>query len=374
MKIAELVEQQAALVILWQDGACSRFSFQWLRDNCRCDECGTTVTGARFLQLTEFGPDITPDKCRLTSAGEVALDWSEGGHHSEFDSRWLREQCPAHGTRYSKRTAFDARSTDYPRRDITALDAGDEATIDLAESIYEHGLVLIENVPHTDEAVVDVASTLGGIRPGSYEPVFEIRAQDEPESLAKARCELAPHVDEPYMSDPPGLLLMHCFEESPDGGGASVLVDGLMIGEIIRRDHPDLFRTLCEVPMPHHRYRPGHFDHYGEAPVFTLRGDGQIEGFRFAERSAASLVMTEELIDRVYAARRVLLNLAYDSRYQLRIRLSPGEALLVDNHRLMHGRDDFRGKRYLRQVVVDRDELFSRYRLSCRALGRQAVV
>ena len=96
-------------------------------------------------------------------------------------------------------------------------------------------------------------------------------------------------------------------------------------------------------------------------------------GFRFAERSAAPLVLPEKLIHRIYSARRALLNLAYDPEYQVRIRLSPGDALLIDNYRVMHGRETFSGQRHLRQCNLDRDETLSRYRLLCRKTGRRPV-
>ncbi len=107
--------------------------------------------------------------------------------------------------------------------------------------------------------------------------------------------------------------------------------------------------------------------------MFNLDAEGEIISFRFAERSAAPLVLPEELMRRVYAARRALLSLAYNPDYQIRIRLSPGDALLIDNYRLMHGREAFSGARHLRQCNLDRDEVLSRYRLLCRKLGRRPV-
>jgi gamma-butyrobetaine dioxygenase len=58
----------------------------------------------------------------------------------------------------------------------------------------------------------------------------------------------------------------------------------------------------------------------------------------------------------------------------VRICLDPGQALLIDNHRLMHGREAFQGERHLRQCNIDRDEAFSRYRLQCHQTDRTALV
>jgi len=56
----------------------------------------------------------------------------------------------------------------------------------------------------------------------------------------------------------------------------------------------------------------------------------------------------------------------------LRFSLKPGEAYVVDNYRLFHGRTEIRlatGNRHLRQCYMDRDMVSSRQKVLRRALN-----
>ena len=375
MDIIELIETSTALELRWRDHSRSRFPYQWLRDNCTCADCGNTVTGARFLRLIDIPLDIHPEESHINECGQVAVRWSAGGHCSLYDSHWLDEHCPEKSrSSRSKLVPWDRHiGESLPRLDYTELTNTETAPILLIENLFGAGFVLINHVPVTNTAVVELAGLLGEIRAQSYAPVFDIWQRDNPDILSNTESALLPHVDEPFRSHPPGLFLLHCLEASPDGGGASVLVDGFMLGQTLKTHDPDAFVTLCEIPVPHHRRRDGHFEHYAESPVFSLDTEGNVTSFRFAERSAAPLVLPEAPMQRIYAARCALLALAYDPDYQVQITLSPGDALLIDNYRLMHGREAFSGERHIRQCNLDRDEAFSRYRMLCRKLGRRPI-
>jgi len=58
---------------------------------------------------------------------------------------------------------------------------------------------------------------------------------------------------------------------------------------------------------------------------------------------------------------------------QAKIALHPGDLLIADNYRLMHGPTAYRGRRHLRHCHVGRDEMYSRYRMACHRRGRSPV-
>ena len=58
--------------------------------------------------------------------------------------------------------------------------------------------------------------------------------------------------------------------------------------------------------------------------------------------------------------------IAPSSPLTLRFRLQPGELLMMDNYRLLHGRTGYTlatGSRHMRQCYMDRDTVQSRRRL-----------
>jgi gamma-butyrobetaine dioxygenase len=375
VRIAELVESESSLEVVWEDDTRSDFLYLWLRDNCTCAECGDTRTGARFLRLTDVSPNIRPLNSEVDKQGRLLVRWSEKAHCSTYCSAWLYEHCPSlFRPRCTPAVTWDHRKEkSLPKLSYPELAQNKNACVVLLEKLLKTGFVLLDGVPLTLEAAGEVASLLGPIRAQSYAPVFDIWTRDNPDILSNSESAITPHVDEPFRTHPPGLFLLHCLKASP-AGGANILIDGFRLAAVLRQHDPHAFRTLCDVPVPHHRCRGGAFQHYMESPVLTLNAHGDVSAFRFAERSAAPLKLPHGLMRRVYAARRALLTLAYDADYQVRICLDPGQALLIDNHRLMHGREAFQGERHLRQCNIDRDEAFSRYRLQCHQTDRTALV
>ena len=64
-----------------------------------------------------------------------------------------------------------------------------------------------------------------------------------------------------------------------------------------------------------------------------------------------------------YQALRVFNRLIEDPDNQLKLRLEPGELVLFDNWRVLHGREAFEGKRQLIGCYFNREDFESRLRL-----------
>jgi len=126
-----------------------------------------------------------------------------------------------------------------------------------------------------------------------------------------------------------------------------------------------LFDLLCEVPIPHKRFLVDDVDDVALAAnwrTIELNRHGDIEAVHINERTMAPLDTTAELIEPVYRALREILSLVYDAQAFVQYRLEPGQAVVMDNHRVLHARTAFDGNRHIRQCHVDRDEFFSRLR------------
>ena len=62
-----------------------------------------------------------------------------------------------------------------------------------------------------------------------------------------------------------------------------------------------------------------------------------------------------------------------DPSFHLRFRLEAGDAVVFDNHRVLHAREGFSGRRHLRLFHVRREEFHNRLRLLSRKLGRDSA-
>ena len=369
------------LAVRWSNGEISRFHHIWLRDNCTCSQCGTTATGRRLLRLIDIPEDVSPERAELDD-GSLAIRWRPDGHQSRYRAEWLREHCysnGAAGSRANLRRPWGAEITEnLIYRSYPSVRDSEEERLQLVEQIYRDGLALLSDVEPEREAFEEMAELIGPIKGYSYEPVSEIKVEPEAplpathphgHRIAYSGGGLTPHVDESFRGTQPGLVVLQCVAAAAQGGGESVLVDGFKIAERLREQEPEAFDLLCGTAVGFRRAHEG-FDHYTEAPVFTLDSNREVVRFCFAEKSAAPVRAPEHMIEPIYAARRALLTLAHDESLQAKFALRPGDALIVDNYRLMHGRTSYQGARHLRHCHIDRDEMFSRYRMACRRLGR----
>jgi gamma-butyrobetaine dioxygenase len=78
------------------------------------------------------------------------------------------------------------------------------------------------------------------------------------------------------------------------------------------------------------------------------------------------LDLPEEIIEPFYAAYRKLMQLYTDPRYCLKQDLQPGDLVMFDNHRVLHGRTAIarqNQRRHLRYCSVERDYFHSQRRL-----------
>ena len=63
-------------------------------------------------------------------------------------------------------------------------------------------------------------------------------------------------------------------------------------------------------------------------------------------------------LEKFYKARKLIANLYSSKKFEIRFKLEKGDLLMMDNHRLLHGRTSYNsneGKRYLKGCYIDHD-------------------
>ena len=370
---------ERSLTVDWNDGRVSRFHHIWLRDNCTCEECGTTETGGRYLELLDIPEDVAPQQVRVDD-GVLAIRWHPDGHQSRYEPAWLRQHCYSTDGLSKGRRAWGAEiMQDLPHLRYSEVANHEESCIELVEQIYRDGFARLSDVETTREGTLRMAEMIGPVKGYTYPPTSEIvfdpqapASMRDPvgQKLANIGTALVPHVDEGFRSNQPGLVVLHCVKPAAAGGGATILVDGFKAATLLREQNPGAFELLCRTPIAFRRRIDGEFDHYMERPHISLDASGEVNRVCIWEKSTAPLQAPEHLIEPLYAARRALLSLTHEEGLQANFMLGPGDALIIDNHRVMHARTAYHGARHLRHCHIDHDEMFSRYRMACRRLGR----
>lgn len=342
------------------------FSWLWLRDHSQDPESFHPKTKQRLLETFGLsGPD--PADASVEDDGAMlVLRWKDKPEASVFTAEYLAAvDGPAdlYDVTSDGQVAWDRASAEGKpdRHGYDAVTSGDDAFRDMLESIRRDGMVLVDGMPTRAEAVRDVVGKIGYIRATIFGTLWEFSADGKIDDTASTPLDIRPHTDGTYAHDAPGLQALLCLGYEATGGN-NTLVDGLNLAEIMRRDHPEEFRTLCEVPIPGQYIGDGaHL--VAQRPLFRLGPSGKVLQVSYNNHDRAPFVLPEPQMTRLYGSLAVFDRLANDPANQVEFGLRPGEMVVFDNWRLLHGRKAFQGQRRMAGCYLNREDFESRLRM-----------
>ncbi len=359
------------LTIAWPDGLAFTFHPIWLRERSFEASNKDPTTGHRLQEVAFLPLDLTIEGAELLSDERVGLHFSDR-HACAFELADLRccIERPLPDDLVGAKQFWDAGLESLPWHDYETL--SDEGTLlSLLDDLARLGLALVRGLPRQPDALQLLTDRIGPIRQTNWGGIADVKSIANPCDLSMTGRALEPHVDNPYRLPGPGYIFLHCLENSAVGG-ESLVIDGFNAATRLRIAAPETFGVLSSTPVTF-RYadEDAILEHFG--PLVELRPDGQLSRVRFHNRSDQVVVADPASLTRYYAARLVFAKLIWSDEMMLRFKLQPGEAYIVDNYRLLHGRTEFdltNGSRHLRQCYMDRDILSSRQKVLRRRLGR----
>ena len=362
------------LVVTWADKTSTPFPTIWLRDNCPSGQ--HPQTHERVSNLLAF--DDAPVLCSAQLEGGCAVLNFADGHVSRMPLPWLDAHRP--GQRAADPAAIAAQpwqaslgDSGIPRFPAAPILVDDQALNAWMQATAALGITMVEDLENRIGAGVDVAERVGFLRETNFGTTFEVINKPEPNNLAYTSIALPLHTDLPNQEVPPGYQFLHCLANEATGGG-SVFADGFAMAEDLRAEDPGAFRLLCEVSIPF-RFHDAEADIQVCKPVITLDQGGDVIEIRYNAHLAGIFDMPSEIMPLFYRAYRAFMAKTRDEKYRLRLKLNPGEMVVFDNRRVLHGRDAFdpaSGFRHLQGCYVDRGTFSSRLRLLSRSI-RQAL-
>jgi gamma-butyrobetaine hydroxylase len=346
------------LTLVWPDGSRGAYPFTWLRDSCACPSCRHPGSGQRLLEPAAIPPDIHPAEMRF-DGGELLVTWAPDGHTSVYAGEWLRGVCDA-PVAGDPRMWDSSIARDLPLADHAAVTSDPRQLRRWLALVDALGFGVLAGVPPMDGEVARVAGLFAHVRTTNYGRVFDVRAQIEPPNLAHTPLGLGAHTDNPYRDPVPTLQLLHCLSSSAEGG-ESTLVDGFRVAELLRAEHPADFALLAGHSVSF-SYRDATTELSARAPIIELDPHGVVRALRFNARSLQAPLMAPHALTAWYDAYLRLARCFADERFQLQLRLEPGDLLIVDNRRILHGRAPYAasgGERHLQGCYADIDGLRS---------------
>jgi len=330
-----------------------------LRDACACAECRHSVSGQRLFESLQVLPGARAEAVRVSDAGLLEIDWADG-HRSSYRPEWIEAEVSAaeNGRRPARRVR--PWGGDLPEHRWSDVANDDGARTVWLRDVAEFGFAVLHGVPCEPGFVERVATLFGAVRETNYGRVFDVSVAVDATNLADTALPLSPHTDNPYRDPTPTVQLLHCLASDVEGG-STVLVDGFAAAGRLRDEAPDGFELLARTPI-RFAYRDGDADLEADTPVVTCDADGNVVALHLNNRSKGIPSGDAAHVAAWYDAYLALLALIESPELQLVFRLEPGDLIVFDNLRLLHGRTGFAGEgtRLLQGCYADRDGLLSR--------------
>lgn len=356
----EVVTRTDDGVIVTIDGQELHLTSRWIRDHS--EDPASLRADTLQREVDTFSLAQNPEAADVAVEGsDLVVRWVDGGETSRCSASLLRAVTgldPRVGP-----SPWSTRTPDLVARAAYAEVMNDDpAVCSLLDQLVGDGVVMVEAMDPTPEAATALAERIGRVRHTVFGSMWRV-ATDVVDHFDSAydTTYLEPHTDATYMTDAPGTQLFCCVERTGTGG-ESILVDGFAIAEELRRHAPHHFEVLTSVVVPARYIEPGvHLR--AERPPIRLAPDGTVEQVSFNNYDRAPFWLPEPQLSAFYAAYSALHDLIVDESRWLEVRLEPGDAVLFDNWRVLHGRRGFTGTRVFHGCYHDRDEILSRRRV-----------
>ena len=223
-------------------------------------------------------------------------------------------------------------------------------------NFYQYGFVIFKNVPTKDNFIVKFANSIGSVRRTNFGEFFNVKSKLNPNDLAYTSLNLAPHTDNPYRNPVPCIQILQCIENEVTGG-LSTLVDGYTVSEKLKQEFTDYYKILTEVKI-RFQFIDQTIVLEDWAEMIQLDESGNFKQVRFSPRLDFVPLIDKEKLELFYSARKKLSELYNSENYKIEFKLLPGDLLMMDNYRLLHGRtkyDASEGNRFLQGCYIDYD-------------------
>lgn len=353
------------LLIEWKDGKTHTFHPVWLREFSNHPDNRDAGTGLRKTEAAFLPLDLSITKAALQQKQNLVLSFSDG-HECEFSSENLRLSMdqPRPLDPDKQRTYWGATLESPIIFDVQEVMNSELKLLSLMEHVVEYGFALVRGIPVDVDEVERFSNRIGPARETNWGRTTDVMNIPNPYDLTMTAQALSPHADNPYRHPGPGYIIMHCLKNSAVGGESN-MVDGFHAAQSLHKSDPSAFNALCRI-KPNFRHAEASAILEDSGALIELDLENNLKRIRFSNRTEQVPPLSSNELDQYYAARQRFAEIIFSDAMNYQLKLNPGEGLIWDNYRILHGRTAFdtsTGERHMRHCYMDRDVFSSRYKV-----------
>lgn len=248
--------------------------------------------------------------------------------------------------------------------DDNCVSVGHSLKEHVLSNLLKYGAIVLQDVDvSTDDSTLSVAGAIGSLKLGIDENLsgpmlmnirYDSTKTPNGQRPAYFTDDFFPlHTDLSYVPNPPRFLLVHCLHPAPAGEGLTLLSDCAQAFDLITKEA----RLILASRVFSFAYPPGCLA--GNSDVFPVYLDSpdynlwrfRKDGMSYPEDAVKAVAEFQNALEKV----------------SFKIPLKTGDLLIVDNHRVAHGRTAFgpdkdgQYKRHLRRVYAQDNNRLGRH-------------
>lgn len=346
----------------------------WLRDTCPCELCVDASSGQKRFASSDVPDDLPIHSARRCQDGSLEVSWKQdfltgGTHLSQFPAEQIESYfgggnpdigLPVDVVLWNK-VLLEAADPFFDYHDW--MSGGSDYLAGMA-SLKKHGIAFLRNVPKSETAVEDIQTKMGTLQDTFYGKTWDVISKVGAENVAYTNAYLGLHQDMLYLDNPPRMQILHCLENSCEGG-ESFFSDGLRASAQIKAEYnPRQVRMLMK-PITYH-YRKGDHHYWQSRPILQPGYGSELPYWSPPFQRPEQHLRMDEIGHRDYNVWKYLVRAFQrrleDDKYVYEYKMKPGECVIFDNLRVLHGRRQFdmtSGSRWLKGAYVEGDSFKS---------------
>lgn len=355
------------------------FDHSWLREGCKCPRCVDPSTKQRDFDMARIPFDIAPDSVKWDGTN-LEIYWKGDipgyeNHMTTYNVEYLLDsnlQYPINTGRRRWRFLW-GRGLMQKFQHWTSYEdyMNDEVKFTAAMAhLSSMGMIFLKDIPQSREMVEKIATRMGPLRNTFYGSTWDVRSIPDPKNVAYTDKPLGFHMDLMYMSEPPGFQLLHCLENSCEGG-ESLFSDAFAAATSLRRNGTEHHKWLKSLQL---RYKYDNDDavYFNSWPVLEYdKHSNHLLNVNYsppfqAHTQPPSLQPEGKSHQYKVKSLEYFANALENKRAVFELKLEPGQCVIFENRRVVHSRRQFNsssGNRWLAGAYVDSDDLISQFRM-----------
>ena len=360
----KLSVENNTLSLLWLDGSEDAYTSDWLLDNAPDLEYSNRQKAHSILDIPEkveiLAAERMADGISLVFAPNEKMVFFP---HSSLKGRSHR--VISDRSEHGKQLWSGKKLGELPSWSLTKFTHHLENKRQALEAFLRLGVFRLTDVPCKPGQILDVIKQFGFVRETNSGKLFEIRRSID---SGDTRRTLNQHTDKPYLDPLPTVQLLHCLTNT--AGGEFFLTDGFLAAKRLREKHSEAFTVLSQYDIPF-CYEDENMILRSSVRLIETGHRGDIHKVRFNDRSIAAISMSLSRQQQFYAAYRRWAEELKEVDLQLSLKLNPGDVIVFDNTRIMHGHHGYSspGESYLQVAYSDLNGLYSTLYTLRRQLG-----